>query len=258
VTAKSSQADAGAVLYRRPAPLREVQTHYCAGCGHGILHRLLAELIEELGIRERTIGVAPVGCAVVMYDYIDVDWAEAAHGRPPAVATGLKRMHPDKIVFTYQGDGDLASIGMAETIHVANRGENITVVFVNNGVYGMTQGQMAPTTLVGQKTTTTPLGRDPKQTGYPMKICELLDRLEAPALLARTTVTSPARVRETKRLLKKAFQYQMDNVGFTLIEVLSPCPTYWHMTPIESCRHIEQNVVQVFPLGVIRDVKAAK
>jgi 2-oxoglutarate ferredoxin oxidoreductase subunit beta len=245
-------------LYRRPGLLRAVQTHYCPGCGHGIVHRLVAEVIEELGLQEQTIGVAPVGCAVIAYDYIDIDWTEAAHGRPPAVATGLKRIHPDKIVFTYQGDGDLASIGMAETIHTANRGENITVIFINNAVFGMTQGQMAPTTLVGQKTWTTPRGRDPKDTGYPIRMCELLDRLQAPALLARTTVTTPQRVRETKRLLKKAFQYQMAGAGFSFVEVLSPCPTYWRMTPIESCRHIEDTMAEVFPLGIIRDAKAEK
>jgi len=255
---RATQDRARAVLYQRPEALLDVQTHYCAGCGHGILHRLLAEVIGELGIRERVIGVAPVGCAVVAYDYLDVDWSEAAHGRAPAVATGLKRIHPDKVVFTYQGDGDLASIGMAETVHTANRGENITVVFVNNAVYGMTQGQMAPTTLVGQKTTTTPRGRDPKETGYPMRVCELLDQLTAPALLARTTVSSPKHVRETKRLLKRAFQYQMQGVGFSLVEVLSPCPAYWRMTPVEAVHHIERAMVQVFPLGTIRDVKAAR
>jgi len=246
------------LLYRRPRLLRAVQTHYCPGCGHGIVHRLIAEVIEELGVEEQTIGVAPVGCAVIAYDYIDIDWTEAAHGRPPAVATGLKRIHPDKIVFTYQGDGDLASIGMAETIHAANRGENITVIFINNAVYGMTQGQMAPTTLVGQKTWTTPRGRDPKDTGYPIRMCELLNQLTAPALLARTTLTTPQRVRETRRLLKKAFEYQKRGAGFSLVEVLSPCPTYWRMTPMESCRHIESAMAEVFPLGIIRDARAGK
>jgi 2-oxoglutarate ferredoxin oxidoreductase subunit beta len=244
-------------LYRRPDSLLDVRTHYCAGCGHSTMHRLLAEVLDELGVREQTIGVAPVGCAVTAYNYVDVDWSEAAHGRAPAVATGLKRMHPDRLVFTYQGDGDLASIGMGETVHMANRGENITVIFINNCVYGMTQGQMAPTTLIGQKTTTTPRGRDPKSTGYPIRICELLDRLDAPALLARATVTSPKRVMEAKALLRKAFTYQLENLGFTLLEVLSPCPTYWHMTPAESYRHIDETVSRVFPLGVVRDVKAS-
>ena len=255
---RATRDGAKVVLYQRPEALLNVQTHYCAGCGHGILHRLLAEVIGELGIRERTIGVAPVGCAVVAYDYLDVDWTESAHGRAPAVATAIKRMHPDKVVFTYQGDGDLASIGMAETVHCANRGENVTVVFINNAVYGMTQGQMAPTTLVGQKTTTTPRGRDPKETGYPVKVCELLNQLQAPALLARTAVHSPKHVRETKQLLKKAFQYQMQEVGFSLVEVLSPCPTYWRLTPVEALRYVEQAMVQVFPLGIVRDVKAAR
>ncbi len=243
-------------LYRRPAAMHEVTTHYCAGCGHGTMHRVLAEVLDELGIRERTIGVAPVGCAVLAYNYVDIDWTEAAHGRPPAVATGLKRMLPDRIVFTYQGDGDLASIGMAETIHAANRGENITIIFINNAVYGMTQGQMAPTTLVGQRTATTPRGRDAATEGHPIRMCELLNQLHAPAFLVRTTVSSPKHVRQAKRALKKAFQYQMEGVGFSLVEVLSPCPTYWRMTPVESCRHIDEAVSKVFPLGVIRDVKA--
>jgi len=184
-------------LYSRPECMFEVTTHYCSGCGHGTVHRLIAEIIDELGIRERTIGIAPVGCAVIAYDYINIDWSEAAHGRPPAVATGLKRVQPDRIVFTYQGDGDLASIGMAETIHAANRGENITVVFINNAVYAMTQGQMAPTTLIGQKTKTTPRGRDPENEGPPIRICELLSGFERVRLLARCAITTPARVRET-------------------------------------------------------------
>jgi 2-oxoglutarate ferredoxin oxidoreductase subunit beta len=255
---EASQVDLKKVLYQRPEALLDVRTHYCAGCGHGIVHRVLAEVLDELGIRERTIGVAPVGCAVLAYDYIDIDWTEAAHGRPPAVATGLKRVHPDKVVFTYQGDGDLASIGMAETIHAANRGENFTVIFINNTVYGMTQGQMAPTTLPDQKTTTTPRGRDTAETGEPIKVCELLDALGGPSLLARTTVATPRHVRATKRMLKKAFTYQMDGVGFALIEVLSPCPTYWRMKPVDAYRYVEETVAKVFPLGTIRDVGATK
>jgi len=258
MTTKQHSTGAGKALYERPSALLDVQTHYCAGCGHGTMHRLLAEVLEELDILECTIGIAPVGCAVLAYDYVDIDWTEAAHGRPPAVATGLKRTHPDKVVFTYQGDGDLASIGMAETIHAANRGENITIIFINNGIYGMTQGQMAPTTLIGQKTATTPRGRDPKETGHPIKMCELLNQLQAPALLARTTVASPRRVRETKKLLKQAFRYQMEGVGFSMIEVLSPCPTYWRMRPAEACAHIEHTVTATFPLGVVRDVGAGK
>jgi 2-oxoglutarate ferredoxin oxidoreductase subunit beta len=255
---QDTQAAARVALYERPRALLDVPTHYCAGCGHGILHRMLAEVLAELGIRERTIGIAPVGCAVLAYDYVDIDWTEAAHGRPPAVATGLKRVHPDKIVFTYQGDGDLASIGMAETIHAANRGEKITVIFINNTVYGMTQGQMAPTTLIGQKTTTSPRGRDAADMGYPIRVCELLDRLEAPALLARTMLADPASIRHTKALVKKAFRYQMDEVGFALVEVLSPCPTYWRMTPAESYAYVQEELTKTFPVGVIRDVKAGQ
>jgi len=253
MTTEQAQAEALRALYRRPECMLPRRTHYCAGCGHSTMHRLLAEVIDELGIRERTIGIAPVGCAVVAYNYIDIDWSEAAHGRPPAVATGIKRLRPDCIVFTYQGDGDLASIGMAETIHAANRGENITTIFINNCVYGMTQGQMAPTTLIGQKTTTTPRGRDPKMAGYPIRMCELLNELEAPVLLARVTVTSPRRVMEAKRMLKKALRYQIDGRGFCMVEVLSPCPTYWRMTPAEAYRHIDENVSPAFPLGVVRD-----
>ena len=241
-------------LYSRPECMTDELMHYYPGCGHGLVHKLIAEIIDELGIRERTIGIAPVGCAVVAYDYIDIDWSEAAHGRPPAVATGVKRCLPDRIVFTYQGDGDLASIGMAETIHAANRGENITIIFINNAVYGMTQGQMAPTTLVGQKTKTTPRGRDPLTEGYPIRMCELLQGLEAVAFLARVTVTSPERVREAKRALTKAFRYQMDGVGFSMIEVLSPCPTYWRMTPLDACKFIEETMTKTFPIGVVRDV----
>jgi len=240
-------------IYERPAALLNVPMHYCAGCGHSTLHRLLAELFDEMGVREHTIGVAPVGCAVLAYDYLDIDWTEAAHGRPPAVATGLKRTQPDKLIFTYQGDGDLASIGMAETIHAANRGENFSVIFVNNGIYGMTQGQMAPTTLVGQKTQTSPRGRDAATTGWPIRICELLDQLEAPALIARTTVTSPHTIRETKELIRKAFQCQLDGKGFSFVEVLSSCPTYWHMTPTDAHAYIEGTVVGTFPLGTLRD-----
>ncbi len=258
MTAKQGEQEVATPIYRRPPALLDVLTHYCPGCGHGTMHRLLAELLDEMGIREQTIGVAPVGCAVVAYDYLDIDWSEAAHGRPPAVATGLKRIHPDKVVFTYQGDGDLASIGMAETIHAANRGENISIFFINNGIYGMTGGQMAPTTLIGQKSSTTPGGRDAEDTGYPIRMCELLNQLEAPAFLARGTLTSPRRVRETKRLMKKALSYQMEKVGFSMVEVLTSCPTHWRMTPGESLRYIEQTVSRVFPLGVIKDVKAAE
>jgi len=240
-------------VYVRPQCMLEVRTHYCPGCGHGTVHRLLAELIDQMGIREDAIGIAPVGCAVLAYDYINIDWSEAAHGRPPAVATGIKRTHPDKIVFTYQGDGDLASIGIAETIHAANRGENFTVIFINNAVYGMTQGQMAPTTLVGQKTKTTPRGRNPRNEGYPLDICRLLEPLKGVAFLARTTVATPQRVRQTKRLLRKAFRCQIERKGFSLVEVLSGCPTYWRMTPSQSSRYIEETMVKTFPLGLFKE-----
>ena len=257
MTTQDAQAAARKAIYERPGALLDAQTHYCAGCGHGIMHRLLAEVLAELDIRERTIGIAPVGCAVIAYDYVDIDWTEAAHGRPPAVATGLKRVHPDKIVFAYQGDGDLASIGMAEIIHAANRGERFCVFFINNTVYAMTQGQMAPTTLMGQKTMTSPRGRDPEM-GYPIRICELLDRLDAPALLVRTMLSDPSSIRNTKTMLKKAFRYQMDGVGFALIEVLSPCPTYWRMTPVDAYRYVQEELTKTFPVGVIRDVKAGQ
>ncbi|HUU43696.1 MAG TPA: thiamine pyrophosphate-dependent enzyme [Planctomycetota bacterium] len=239
--------------YRRPAVLNDVVTHYCAGCGHGIVHRILAEIIDEHDLRERIIGLAPVGCAVLAYNYLDIDMSEAAHGRTPAVATGIKRALPDHIVFSYQGDGDLAAIGTAEIIHAANRGENISVIFVNNGVYGMTQGQMAPTTLVGQKTTTTPLGRDPKTEGHPIRVCELLATLPNAVYLARTALTSPKGVRQTRQAIERAFLTQEKKKGFSLVEVLSPCPTYWRMTPTEAMRHIDEATTQWFPLGVFRD-----
>jgi len=241
------------VVYARPKALTDAHSHYCPGCGHGILHKLLAEIIAELDIRERTIGVAPVGCSVVAYNYLDVDFCEAAHGRAPAVATGIKRSRPDCIVFAYQGDGDLASIGTAEIIHAANRGENFTTIFVNNAVYGMTGGQMAPTTLPGQRTATTPEGRDPATTGMPLRICELLATLEAPYLLARTALDSAAGVRKTKRLLKQAFVNQIEGKGFSLIEVLSPCPTYWRIDPVEALRFVKERMTPVFPPGIYRD-----
>ncbi|HBU69459.1 MAG TPA: 2-oxoglutarate oxidoreductase [Elusimicrobia bacterium] len=228
---------------------------YCPGCGHGIIHRLVAESIDELGLREKTIGIAPVGCAVFAYDYFNFDVSEAPHGRPPAVATGIKRVRPDKIVFTYQGDGDLAAIGTAETIHAANRGENITVIFVNNANYGMTGGQMAPTTLIGQKTATSPYGRDPKREGYPMKVCELLSSLEGVAYLERVSVSNPKNIISAKRAIKKAFQNQVDGKGFSLVEVLSQCPVDWGMTPQNSIKWVEDVFVKAFPLGVYKDKK---
>ena len=242
-----------AVTYKRPEALYDAVTHYCAGCGHGVTHRLLAEVIDERGIRENTIGMAPVGCAVVAYDYLKVDMCEAAHGRTPAVATGIKRSMPDKFVFCYQGDGDLAAIGTAEMIHAANRGENFTTIFVNNAVYGMTSGQMAPTTLVGQKTATTPAGRNLQTEGAPIRVCELLATLERAVFLARVTVNSPRRVREAKKAMHRAFDTQEQKRGFSMVEVLSPCPTYWGMTPREAAEHIDNVMVKTFPLGVVKD-----
>jgi len=240
-------------LYSAPKTLLRTPSHYCPGCGHGIAHRLLAEIIDEWGIRGKTIGLAPVGCSVLAYNYLDIDMCEAAHGRPPAIATGIKRVHPDNIVFTYQGDGDLAAIGMAEIVHTASRAENITVIFINNAVYGMTNGQLAPTTLLNQKTTTTPEGRDPLAHGYPIRICELLATLEGASFLARTSLSSPKNISQTKEALKKGFKTQIEKKGFSLIEVLSPCPVYWRMSPVESLKFIEEKMTQTFPLGVFKD-----
>ncbi|MBU2615213.1 MAG: hypothetical protein KKG87_06625 [Elusimicrobia bacterium] len=239
--------------FTRPESLKETRHLYCPGCGHGIIHRLIAEVIDELGVREKTIGVAPVGCAVFAYDYFNFDVAEAAHGRPPAVATGIKRVLPDKVVFTYQGDGDLAAIGTAEIIHAANRGENITVIFVNNANYGMTGGQMAPTTLLAQKPLTTPFGRKAENEGYPIKVCELLSSLEGTKYLARTSVDKPANILQTKKAIKKAFQNQLDKKGFSLVEVLSMCPVDWQMTPPEACKWVQEVMMKTFPLGTIKD-----
>lgn len=240
-------------LYSAPKTLIRTPSHYCPGCGHGIAHRLLAEIIDEWGIRGKTIGLAPVGCSVLAYNYLDIDMCEAAHGRPPAIATGIKRVHPDNIVFTYQGDGDLAAIGMAEIVHAASRAENITVIFINNAIYGMTNGQLAPTTLLNQRTTTTPEGRDPAAHGYPIRICELLATLEGASFLARTSLSSPKSVSQTKEALKKGFKTQIEKKGFSLIEVLSPCPVYWRMSPVESLKFIEEEMTQTFPLGVFKD-----
>ncbi|NQU95656.1 MAG: 2-oxoglutarate oxidoreductase [Candidatus Omnitrophica bacterium] len=240
------------IIFKKPNSMKDALTHYCAGCGHGIIHRLVCEVIDELGIREKVIAVAPVGCAVIAYDYWNFDTTEAAHGRTPAVATGIKRVYPEKVVFTYQGDGDLAAIGTAETIHAANRGENITVIFVNNGVYGMTGGQMAPTTIVGQRTTTTKKGRDLKRDGFPLKISEMIAILEGAKYIERTAVSSPKEILRTKRAIKKAFEIQIKNEGFSMVEVLSMCPTYWGMSPEDSCKRIEKDIQKVYPLGVLK------
>jgi 2-oxoglutarate ferredoxin oxidoreductase subunit beta len=239
-------------IFGHPQSLRTVDTHYCPGCGHGIAHRLVAETVDELGIREKVIGIAPVGCAVIAYDYWDFDCCEAAHGRALAVATGIKRVEPSAVVFTYQGDGDLAAIGTNETIHAANRGENITVIFINNAVYGMTGGQMAPTTLVGQRTATTPLGRNPELEGYPLKISEMLAQLKGVKYIERVSLHSPQEIIKTKRAIKQAFENQINGVGFSLVEVLSGCPTYWGMSPRQSLDWIQNVLAKEFPLGRIK------
>ncbi len=241
------------VVYQRPKSLYNVVTHYCPGCTHGIAHRLVAETIDELGIQGRTVGIASVGCSVFAYNYIDVDFQQAAHGRAPAVATGAKRVNPDNIVFTYQGDGDLASIGMAEIVHAAVRGENITVIFINNAIYGMTGGQMAPTTLVGQKTTTSPFGRDPKLQGYPVKVSEILATVKGAAYVARCSLHNPANVQKAKQAIKKAFQNQMEGKGFSIVELLSTCSTNWGLTPAASLKWLEEKMLPEFPLGVFKD-----
>ncbi|MCX7957089.1 MAG: thiamine pyrophosphate-dependent enzyme [Endomicrobia bacterium] len=238
----------------KPKSLKDTYHNYCAGCGHGIIHRIIAEVIDELKIRQKTIGVAPVGCAVFAYNYWNFDVTESPHGRPPAVATGIKRVLPDRIVFTYQGDGDLAAIGTAEIIHTANRSENITVIFVNNTVYGMTSGQMAPTTLIGQKTLTTPYGRQIVNDGYPLKICELLSILEGVKFAARSSVTSPKNVMITKSYIKKAFINQIENKGFSIVEILSMCPAGVHMDPVEAKEWIDRELIKIFPLGVYKNV----
>ena len=243
--------------YKRPATLFDVSTHYCAGCGHGIVHRLVAEVIDEMEIRENTIAVAPVGCAVLAYDYWRIDVCEAPHGRAPAVATGIKRVQPEKLVFTYQGDGDLAAIGTAETIHTANRGENISIIFINNTVYGMTGGQMAPTTLIDQKTTTTPRGRQVALHGNPIRMSELLATLDGATYVERLALTSPGNVRKIKKAIRKAFDIQMAGRGFSLVEILSPCPTYMRMSPTDALKHVEQVVAKYFPVGVFKDTTQA-
>jgi 2-oxoglutarate ferredoxin oxidoreductase subunit beta len=239
-------------IFSHPKSLRDISTHYCPGCGHGLAHRLVAEIVDELDIREKIIAIAPVGCAVLAYDYWDFDCTEAAHGRALAVATGIKRVRPQNIVFTYQGDGDLAAIGTNETIHAANRGENLTVIFINNAVYGMTGGQMAPTTLLGQKTSTTPLGRQAQLEGYPLKISELLSQLPGVKYIERVSVFNPQEVMKAKRAIKQAFQNQIDGLGFSLVEILSPCPTYWGMSPQKAMEWIREVMVKEFPLGRIK------
>ena len=252
MTARASASHARKALFRRPAALKSVTTHYCPGCGHGLATRLIAETLDALNIRERTVGVAPVGCAVLSYNYLHCDISEAAHGRAAAVATGIKRCLPDRIVFSYQGDGDLAAIGMAETIHAANRGEHIAVIFVNNTVYGMTGGQMATTTLIGQKTSTSVGGRDPLTSGSPIKVCELLNTLAAPWHIERVALDGPAGVRRVRRALGTIFRAQVEDRGYCLLEILSHCPIHLRCSPVEALAFVKERMVPGFPLGVFR------
>jgi 2-oxoglutarate ferredoxin oxidoreductase subunit beta len=238
--------------FSKPAVLSDTMTHYCPGCTHGIVHRLVAEAIDELGIMDRTVGIAPVGCAVLAYNYFNCDFQEAAHGRAPAMATGIKRVRPDLIVFTYQGDGDLASIGMGEIIHAANRGEKFTTIFINNAIYGMTGGQMAPTTMPGQRASTAPMGRDTDQTGMPIKMANLLGGLMTPAYVTRQAVLKPQQINKTKKAIKQAFQYQVENKCFSFVEVISTCPTNWGLTPLDSLKWAEDTLIPYYELGDIK------
>ena len=245
-------------VYERPVGLTAAHTHYCPGCTHGIAHRLTAEVLEELGILGRTIGVASVGCSVFAYHYIACDFVSAAHGRAPAVATGLKRVLPERIIFTYQGDGDLASIGLAEVLHAAARGEKITVIFINNAIYGMTGGQMAPTSPMGMVTSSSPGGRNPQQMGYPIRVSELVAQMEGAVYVARRSLHNPTEIRKAKKALHLAFEHQIAGHGFTMVELLSNCPTNWGLTPIESLRWIEERMIPVFPLGEFKNVEGCK
>ena len=235
--------------FSRPEALSDAHTHYCPGCTHGVAHRLVAEAIDELGIRGRTVGIAPVGCAVLAYNYFDCDFQEAAHGRAPAMATGMKRVRPDLMVFTYQGDGDLASIGMGEIVHAANRGEKFTTIFINNAIYGMTGGQMAPTTMPGQRATTAPSGRDVEKTGMPIRMCELLSSLATPGYITRQTLLKPKYINKAKKAIKKAFEYQAANKCFSFVELVSTCPTNWGMTPQNALKWAEETLLPYYPLG---------
>ena len=240
-------------VFEKPHSLADIPMHYCPGCTHGIIHRLVAEAIDKLGIEGKCIGIAPVGCSVMAYNYFNCDMVQAAHGRAPAVATGVKRADPENIVFTYQGDGDLASIGMAETVHAAARNENITVIFVNNAIYGMTGGQMAPTSLPGQVTQTSPYGRDVSTTGYPVRVCELLSELEGPYYLERVAVNNVKNVKKAKAAIEKAFKNQIEGKGFSLIEVVSTCPTNWGLTPQKALEWVDEKMIPYYPLGVYKD-----
>lgn len=246
------------VIFKRPQALTDKQFHYCPGCTHGIIHRLVAEVIDDMGIRDHTVGVCPVGCSVFAYDYFNIDMFQASHGRAPAVATGVKRCLPDRMVFTYQGDGDLASIGTAEIVHAAARGEKISTIFVNNVVYGMTGGQMAPTTLPGQKTTTTPGGRDKDMNGLPVRVCEMLATLDGAAYVARVSVHDPKHIMQAKKAIRKAFEVQQAGLGFAMVEVLSTCPTNWGLSPKESLKWLAENMIPYYPLGVYKEPAEVK
>ena len=246
------------VVFKKPNALADVSTHYCPGCTHGIIHRLVAEAIDALGIEGTTVGVAPVGCSVMAYNYFNCDMVEAAHGRAPAVATGLKRAMPDNIIFTYQGDGDLASIGMAETVHSAARNENITIIFVNNAIYGMTGGQMAPTSLPGQVTQTSPYGRDTAHCGFPVRVSEMLSQLEGPEYIERVAVNNVKNIKNAKKAIEKAFRNQVEKKGFSLIEVVSTCPTNWGLTPTDALKWVDEKMLPYYPLGVYKDRSAEK
>ena len=243
-----------ATVFERPHALCDVPMHYCPGCTHGIVHRLVCEVIDEMGIEGETVGVCPVGCSVFAFDYFNCDMIEAPHGRAPAVATGVKRTNPDKFVFTYQGDGDLAAIGTAETVHVGARGENIVVIFINNTIYGMTGGQMAPTTIPGQVTQTTPFGRDPELAGYPIRVCEMMATLSGTALAQRVAVDTVPHIRETKKAIRKAFENQKEKRGLSIVEVLSTCPTNWGLSPLEAIKRLQDECIPYYPLGVYKDV----
>ena len=247
-----------AIVYERPKALADVPTHYCPGCTHGIIHKLIAEVMDELDLVDMAVGVAPVGCAVLAYDYFNCDMQEAAHGRAPAVAPGIKRVSPESMVFTYQGDGDLASIGTAEIVHAAARGENITTIFVNNGIYGMTGGQMAPTTLPGDRTSTSPYGRDIAKQGNPIRMSEMLATLDGPAYITRTSVHNVPNILKTRRAIKKAIEYQLAGKGFTMVEILSTCPTNWGLTPQESMKKVDKEMIPYFPLGDYKDIEAGE
>ncbi len=246
------------VIFKRPDSLTDKQFHYCPGCTHGIIHRLVAEVIDEMGLQEDTVGVCPVGCSVFAYDYFNVDMFQASHGRAPAVATGIKRCLPERTVFTYQGDGDLASIGTAEIVHAAARSEKITTIFVNNAVYGMTGGQMAPTTLPGQKTTTSPRGREKELNGLPIRVCEMLATLDGATYVARVSVHDPKHIVQAKKAIRKAFEIQKAGLGFALVEVLSTCPTNWGLSPKESIKWLAENMIPYYPLGVFKEPAEVK